>query len=688
MLQYRSHLLLAGGAVGLVSLFALGVFVGCRAPDQLSLLAARRPGGAAVPAVSGTPAAAVAAPSQTPLAARKSPAVPVTFAAYSRLPLPSYRVVDLGSLGGASDAAAINNQGKVVGSCQTPRGFQAFAWRNGKLARLGGFSACDINDLGQVAGFKEAPGGLERPLLREGKKSIALAVPPGASNAYAYRVNDRGQVVGAALWGNAFVSQALLWTGHRVWPLWNLPGYSGSQANAINNHGQVVGAATAPGGIPHACLWKRGRMVDLGVLSEGLGSQAQGINDSGRIVGSANVRSADGSVVTHAFLWKLGRMSDLGALPGWAGSAASAINNSGQIVGELHPTMKGSNPPATHAFLWQRGQMADLNDLIPAGSGWILFEASAINNRGDIVGSGLYRGERRAFLLTTHPVIGPAILASRPAPKKAKIEKPARIVMVALLPKHPVKALPHKQASYPPAKKPAVKIARAPAPHKKPVIEKVAAYGPAIVEPTLPKWKKPAKIARAVHKWQPPALPIGYQGIVVGRGAGPHIYRVQDGNISRDIDFGPKPAVQTGEEVRVRGVLRGNGTVAAQSIARLGYHHTTVVVASSETGSPRIRAREAHREEDIGGFTDLGGGRGIVEGHLDSEASTWSRGIGIDVGGHEVPVDVPHNIPVRVEGDPVSVHELGKGMPITVYGHWDGKGRFHASRIDALAGSP
>jgi len=52
-----------------------------------------------------------------------------------------------------------------------------------------------------------------------------------------------------------------------------------------------------------------------------------------------------------------------------------------------------------HAFLWSGGSMKDLNDLIPAGSGWVLTEATGINDSGQIVGNGTLGGVERAFLL-------------------------------------------------------------------------------------------------------------------------------------------------------------------------------------------------------------------------------------------------------------------------------------------------
>ncbi|MDX1252485.1 MAG: DUF11 domain-containing protein [Gammaproteobacteria bacterium] len=44
--------------------------------------------------------------------------------------------------------------------------------------------------------------------------------------------------------------------------------------------------------------------------------------------------------------------------------------------------------------------MQDLNGLIPANSGWVLFNASGINNAGQIVGWGAFNGQIHGFLLT------------------------------------------------------------------------------------------------------------------------------------------------------------------------------------------------------------------------------------------------------------------------------------------------
>jgi len=67
----------------------------------------------------------------------------------------------------------------------------------------------------------------------------------------------------------------------------------------------------------------------------------------------------------------------------------------GDVVGQA-ATADG----APRAFLYRGGVMEDLNRLIPARSGWVLDVAYAINDRGKVVGSGLWHGRRHAFLLT------------------------------------------------------------------------------------------------------------------------------------------------------------------------------------------------------------------------------------------------------------------------------------------------
>ncbi len=86
-------------------------------------------------------------------------------------------------------------------------------------------------------------------------------------------------------------------------------------------------------------------------------------------------------------------MPDLGELGCNYSNALARHSNGTEIVG-----YSGSGAP--HAFLYSNGKIKDLNRLIPARSGWILNAASGIDDTGQIVGYGMFRGEQHAFLLT------------------------------------------------------------------------------------------------------------------------------------------------------------------------------------------------------------------------------------------------------------------------------------------------
>jgi probable HAF family extracellular repeat protein len=89
-------------------------------------------------------------------------------------------------------------------------------------------------------------------------------------------------------------------------------------------------------------------------------------------------------------------MTNLGTL-GDGSSFANDINNAGDVVGYVQAT---SGPSPFVAFLSGSDGITDLNTLIPADSGWSLWFAAAINDNGQVVGSGTFNGEPRAFLLT------------------------------------------------------------------------------------------------------------------------------------------------------------------------------------------------------------------------------------------------------------------------------------------------
>ena len=60
----------------------------------------------------------------------------------------------------------------------------------------------------------------------------------------------------------------------------------------------------------------------------------------------------------------------------------------------------GQTTNIERAFLWDNCETVDLNDRVAPDSGWQLLRATAINERGQIVGYGLFQGQQVGFLLT------------------------------------------------------------------------------------------------------------------------------------------------------------------------------------------------------------------------------------------------------------------------------------------------
>ena len=132
-------------------------------------------------------------------------------------------------------------------------------------------------------------------------------------------------------------------------------------------------------------------MRDLGTLGGDNGA-AIWLTDNGEVVGTADLPNSppgcqQTSCVHHAFLWRKGVMTDLGTLGSDPCSGAVMMNSKGQIVGS---TISICGDPETNAFLWENGgPMVALDTLIPANSGVHLFEGNNINERGEILASGL-----------------------------------------------------------------------------------------------------------------------------------------------------------------------------------------------------------------------------------------------------------------------------------------------------------
>ena len=278
---------------------------------------------------------------------------------------------NLGTLGGnESVAAGINIAGNVVGKSTDSAGdTRAFLWE---------------------------PGGIAGPPTNPQMRSLGTL--PSGAHSEATAINAAGQVVGYSQTGTGddAVDHAFRWTAGTMTDLGAPTGFPYSYAYAINAAGNVVGEAYNAAFSRSIAFVHDGTIRTLGTLLGGRSSSALAINNQNQIVGYSD--TAEG--YQHAFLYDT-QMHDLGTLGGLY-SYARGINNAGEIVG-------GSFVDDTRyrAFIRQNGQMLDLNSMLDASAaGWILEEAYAISDRGHIVGTGLFGGQRRGFLLSPNNLPG------------------------------------------------------------------------------------------------------------------------------------------------------------------------------------------------------------------------------------------------------------------------------------------
>ena len=248
----------------------------------------------------------------------------------------------------------------------------------------------DMNSYGQIiANWRSLSGDSSGSvLIQSGMGTTDLPAPPNATT-YVSQINDMGQIVGVI---TSPASTALWDKGLNL--------HIGALTGAVNNCGQVFDGRT---------LWQDGQPV--AVVGAGDEFVSFRLSDSGHVAGAVYVQATGN---WHAATWDaVNGLHELGSADNDY-SEALGINLSDQIVG--YSIVGYSQNPAAqrHAFLYDNGTMNDLNTLISASdaTNWFLGNATAINDLGQIVGTGLYNGEERAFLLT--PTDGVATAAPEP----------------------------------------------------------------------------------------------------------------------------------------------------------------------------------------------------------------------------------------------------------------------------------
>ena len=341
-----------------------------------------------------------------------------------------YTVTDIGGLGSdnGSKALAINDRGQITGigalaePDSTGAGVHAFLYDRGTMSDLGTLGrnsfGLAINNQGQVAGHSEGPVSgflVSRAFLYSAGVMHDIGTL-GGYGAQAYAINSKGQITGWSSLSEFSGQHAFLYSDG---VMHDLPVGTFSIGYGINGSGQIVGTsdAVAAGGF----LYSQGVLIPLGTLG-GLFSVPFAINERGQVTGGASADPTPDNPfgVEHPFVYDNGVMRDIGGghvFIGWG----NAINDHGDVVGVAN----ASSTSEFHGFVYRDGTLADLNTLLDptTGAGWVILEATGIDNRGEIVGTASPVGDpaqAHAVLLRPcrtgddHDASGPPQTASSP----------------------------------------------------------------------------------------------------------------------------------------------------------------------------------------------------------------------------------------------------------------------------------
>jgi probable HAF family extracellular repeat protein len=306
----------------------------------------------------------------------------------------TYTVIDLGTLPGnsVSKGYALNDAGEAAGVSETPTAAIATMFSGGKATSISTLGssvsvANAINGSGEIAGWNSYDSNANfdpQAFLYSNGKMLNINSPSlFPSGTEAYGINNSGEVVGTGYLSSSNF-HAFLYTGGKMIDI-GPPGSLQASAVAINNAGQIVGNYYLTSGGGGEFLYSNGKMTTLPVPTGSSAVGAFAINDAGEIAGAIYPSSG---TAAHAARYVNGGWTDLGTIAGAASNVGLGINLSGQVVGtavfrqtQYHPPKPGKHVP----FVSTSSGLVNLNTLIPAGTGFTLTDALAINDSGQIL---------------------------------------------------------------------------------------------------------------------------------------------------------------------------------------------------------------------------------------------------------------------------------------------------------------
>lgn len=333
-----------------------------------------------------------------------------------------YDITDLGEVAPCD----INNLGQVVGfSIPNADEIRPFLWDLEKgmtrLETLGGGNgwAWEISDTGLIAGWVDDASGNSNAVIWNDEGEIETMDSGEMKKSIGFGINDLGTAVGLAI-NRDGTSQVFLMDATAALRVPSRFPHVDGHARDINNRGQVLVTWGDSEGKRHQSLWTEGD-DPLEIVTD-LKIDPAALNDVEQVAGDIYLYPR----TYCAFIWDVTHGLRNLTLDWRGNSRASGINDHGQVVGLLEkPTitsfrqLKGFIAHSFDSvfgtdfsvklaknwekgFLWDDGKLYDLSEIVSSSSpDWeMIWGASDINNRGQIVAQGEIDGEIHGVLLT------------------------------------------------------------------------------------------------------------------------------------------------------------------------------------------------------------------------------------------------------------------------------------------------
>jgi hypothetical protein len=346
-------------------------------------------------------------------------------------------------------AACVNDRGQVAGMCHKGERMFPFVWDATSGARVvtdleldWGF-AVDLNDQGmllcreqEIPRRPEAPGraAMPGPLKTGcfvwssdgGRVDLAHHFPDRSLNLIG--LTDSGFVFGVGSdRGLQSVSTPVLFDPQLRIATPSIDFGTNATLNYLNENGAAIGygiefvKSPRLGLSPQRILkvWDGARFHEFPDENADLRIVPAGLNNRNQVLlGLSDGKNRDKQ--ERNVIWTLGAGVEELPSPGKGQLRVVDLNNSGQVVGYWDPealterlerwgwdmewvmklASQMQNEPPTIPLLWENGNVHNLNDCVTLPHGWERLEtANDINDAGWIVGSGIYQGRERAYVV-------------------------------------------------------------------------------------------------------------------------------------------------------------------------------------------------------------------------------------------------------------------------------------------------